>query len=145
MVDWKKFVEIREAELAAARERGPAYVVDLQWRRLREQALEADYPEFLALVDSAAREPRLRRLFPFTSMWVLCFSFRADDPSLAEAPAVIARQGGRYEVRAGRWGESIGETDSADQAVALVVANLPADLDAAVTPKDGEETAVNLR
>ena len=35
-------VEAREAELAAARERGHAHVVDLQWQRLREPAVEAD-------------------------------------------------------------------------------------------------------
>ncbi|KUH38870.1 MULTISPECIES: DUF6193 family natural product biosynthesis protein [Streptomyces] len=124
-MDWKTDTEAREAELAVARERGPAHVVDLQWRRLREQAVEADYSDFLVLLDAAASEPRLRQLFPFTSMWVLCFSSNIEKPSLAEAPAVVAQLDGRFEVKTDRWGDIIGETDSAHEAIALVVANLP--------------------
>ncbi|MFG3014026.1 DUF6193 family natural product biosynthesis protein [Streptomyces cinerochromogenes] len=124
-MDWKTYAETREAELAVARERGPAHVVDLQWRRLREQAVEADYTDFVALLDAAAAEPRLRRLFPFTSMWVLSFSADTEEPSFAEAPAVVAQPDGRFQVKSDRWGDIVGETDSADEAIALVVAHLP--------------------
>ncbi|MFI9341555.1 DUF6193 family natural product biosynthesis protein [Streptomyces sp. NPDC052773] len=124
-MDWKAYAEAREAEIAAARERGPSHLVDLQWRQLRERAAEAGYTGFLVLLDAAAAEPRLRQLFPFTSMWVLCFSSNVDEPSLAEAPAVVARLDGRFQVKADRWGDIIGETDSAAEAIALVVAHLP--------------------
>ncbi|MET9451784.1 DUF6193 family natural product biosynthesis protein [Streptomyces cinerochromogenes] len=49
--------------------------------QLREQTVEADYTDFVALLDAAAAEPRLRRLFPFTSMWVLCFSADTEEPT----------------------------------------------------------------
>lgn len=123
VMDWKAYVEAREAELAVARERGPAHVVDLEWRRLREQAVEADYSNFVVLLDAAASEPKLRKLFPFTSMWVLCFSSSPEEPSLAEMPAAVAQLDGRFQVKADRWGDVIGETDTADEAVAIVVAH----------------------
>ncbi|MEE1752861.1 DUF6193 family natural product biosynthesis protein [Streptomyces sp. SP18CS02] len=144
-MEWKKYVGIREAELAAARERGPAHVIDLQWRRLREQAVEADYTGLLGLLDAAAAEPRLRNLFPFTSMWVLCFSADTHKPSLVESPAVAARPDGRFQVMAQRWGDVIGETDSADEAIALVVAHLPECLGRAGTRAAGERAPDGLR
>ncbi|MFJ3104412.1 DUF6193 family natural product biosynthesis protein [Streptomyces sp. NPDC086835] len=144
-MEWKNYVETREAELAAARERGPAHVVDLQWRRLREQAVEADYTSFLDLLDAAASEPRLRQLFPFTSMWVLCFSSDTDKPSLAEAPAVAAQLDGRFQVLTDRWGDIISETNCAEEAVALVVAHLPERLGPAGTGTAGEQAPDNLR
>ncbi|MFC5889452.1 DUF6193 family natural product biosynthesis protein [Kitasatospora sp. CM 4170] len=117
--------EARAAELAEARERGPSHVVDLQWRRLRADAADAGYDAFVALLDAAAVEPGLRRLFPFTTMWVLCFGSDPGAPSPARTPAVLALPEGRFRVMAHRRGEVIGETDSAAAAVALVLARLP--------------------
>ncbi|MFG3497263.1 DUF6193 family natural product biosynthesis protein [Streptomyces sp. NPDC047928] len=62
---------------------------------------------------------------------------RGPGDRLTEAPTGVARLDGRFEVKADRWGDVIGETDSAEEAVALIVAHLPERLDAAGTGTDG--------
>ncbi|MFE9446557.1 DUF6193 family natural product biosynthesis protein [Streptomyces sp. NPDC006602] len=54
--------------------------------------------------------------------WVLCSSSDLDEPSLEVAPAVVAQRGGRFQVKADRWGDIIGETDPVGEAIVLVVA-----------------------
>ncbi|MFE5676335.1 DUF6193 family natural product biosynthesis protein [Streptomyces erythrochromogenes] len=120
-------------ELAAAHERGPAAVVDVQWRLMREQAaIEAEFPEFGLLVEAAHAEPRLRRLYPFSSHWTLGFAAHTGSP----CPPVVAvspAYGGRpYRVRESPQGDCLAEAATAQEAVALAVARLPPGLGAAV-------------
>ncbi|WP_226900672.1 DUF6193 family natural product biosynthesis protein [Nonomuraea phyllanthi] len=77
-------------------------------------------------------EPTLRQLYPFTSHFRLCFSSRASHPWSVRAPSIEPLRDGRFRVLHPRSPEVIGVTDTADAAVALAVANLPAGLGPAV-------------
>ncbi|WP_143659785.1 DUF6193 family natural product biosynthesis protein [Streptomyces pharetrae] len=125
-------------ERARAHERGPAAVVDLQWRLLREQAAgEPGFPEFGLLVEAAYAEPRLRRLSAFSSHWTLGFSASTGHSSKAEVAIVPACNGRPYRVREfPHDGGVIGETETADEAVALATAHLPVGLGPAVAGPD---------
>jgi len=88
-------------------------------------------------VEAAYAEPRLRQLLPFTSHWVLCFSRCTGSPHTTDVPwigYVISEN--RYKVRAPGWSDDdhhvFGEPATADEAVALLVANLPEGCAAAV-------------
>ncbi|GHF46353.1 DUF6193 family natural product biosynthesis protein [Streptomyces griseosporeus] len=125
-------------ERARAHERGPAAVVDLQWRQLREQAAgERGFPEFALLVEAAYADPRLRRLSAFSSHWTLGFSAGTGQSSGVEVAIAPAHDGRPYRVRASLHdGDLIGEADTADEAVALAVAHLPVGLGPAVAGAD---------
>lgn len=81
----------------------------------------------LALIEAARAEPELRRLYPYTSHFTLWFSASAGHPFAVTAPAVEPLPDGRFRVRGPRQTTVLGETDTAQAAIALVVANLPAD------------------
>lgn len=124
---------IEVSELAFAHERGPADAVAVQWNDVRALMREpmGDGPFKLGIraVDAAYAEPRLRRLFPFMSMWELHFSRCTGFPFTFDVPHIgYVRSEEAYEVR--RLGSSdvrvvIGQAATAEEAVALVVANLP--------------------
>jgi hypothetical protein len=114
---------LRTWELADAHERGEA--ISVRWRRLRERAAGDPRLRLQELVETAHEQPRLRALSPGTSMWWLTFSRRAAPPISDDLPRVMQLSGGRYQVRFvdGR----LEETNSAAQAIALVVDVLPDD------------------
>lgn len=120
-------------ELAEAHERGPADAVTVKWRQLRE-ALQGGvpFPTIRELVDTAYAEPRLRMLFPFTSQWSLHFTTCTGFPYTWVVPFVDPLKDGRFRVCGPSRGKVIGEADSAEEAIALVVAHLPADVGPAV-------------
>ena len=108
-------------ELAEAHERGEA--IPVRWRHLRARA--AGDPQLRGLVEAAHEQPRLRALSPGTSMWWLTFSRRAAPPISGDLPRVRQLSDGRYQVR---FDDSrLDETDSAAQAIAMVVGALPDD------------------
>ncbi|MFE6715127.1 DUF6193 family natural product biosynthesis protein [Streptomyces sp. NPDC057695] len=123
---------LRFGELAAAHERGPAAVVDVQWRLMREQAATAtEFREFGLLVEAAHAETRLRQLYPFSSHWTLGFAAHTGTPGppvVAISPAYGDRP---YRVREYPQGDCLAEAATAQEAVALAVARLPAGLGAA--------------
>ncbi|WP_143666248.1 DUF6193 family natural product biosynthesis protein [Streptomyces sp. CS057] len=125
-------------ERAKAHERGPAAVVDLQWRLLREQAAgEPGFPEFGLLVEAAYAEPRLRRLSAFSSHGTLGFSAGTGRSFTVEVAVVPACSGRPYRVqRYVHDGGVIGEAETADEAVALAAAHLPVGLGPAVAGPD---------
>ncbi|KJY24050.1 hypothetical protein VR46_42955, partial [Streptomyces sp. NRRL S-444] len=125
---------LHSSERAEAHDRGPATVVDLQWRLMRKEAAEApDFPEFGALVEAAHAERRLRELYVFSSHWTLGFSSCTGFPFQDEV-AIAPSSGGRpYRVLKHPHADVIGEAATAEEAVALAVACLPADLGPAVT------------
>jgi Family of unknown function (DUF6193) len=114
---------LRTWELAEAHERGEA--IPVRWRHLRERAATDPRLRLAELVEAAHEQPRLRALSPGTSMWWLTFSRRAVPPISGDLPRVMQLNDGRYQVRFddGR----LEETDSAAQAIALVVDALPDD------------------
>ncbi|CAL9427237.1 hypothetical protein SUDANB120_01970 [Streptomyces sp. enrichment culture] len=79
----------------------------------------------LALIEAAAAQPELRRLYPFTSRCVLRFGSRGGVPTEADAPALEPTRDGRFRVLSPSLQRVLGEADSAEEAVALAVARLP--------------------
>jgi Family of unknown function (DUF6193) len=96
---------------------------------LRKEAVEVNWPEYHALIEAAYAEPRLRRLYPFTSHWSLRFSTRTR-PGLSRDVLVCldAQHGKDYIVTMGYMGQYLGETATAQEAVLPAVRHLPADL-----------------
>jgi hypothetical protein len=140
---WRSGASLRElrglcpfldiGELAEAHERGPAEAVTVKWRQLREALREpVPFPQVRDLVDVAFAEPRLRQLFPFTSNWSLHFTTCTGFPYTWVVPFVDPLKDGRFRVCGPSRGTVIGEAASAEDAVALVVAHLPADIGPAV-------------
>ncbi|MER7669160.1 DUF6193 family natural product biosynthesis protein [Kitasatospora sp. NPDC096128] len=133
----ERFPFLASSELAEAHEHGAEAVVGLQWRWLRERAAgEAEFTGFGLLVEAAGAEPRLRQLSPVVSHRVLVFRPRTGFPCgvvLAIAPAYDGRP---YRVQRFPHGGLIAEAGTAEEAVALAVAHLPADLGPAVLGSD---------
>jgi Family of unknown function (DUF6193) len=122
--------------MAAARRRGPADAVEAQWLTLRlrwqwmTEAHEirspgAPYPRILALLEAAAAEPRLRRLYPFTSHFTLAFSSSTTHPWVLQAVGIEPRRNGAFRVRTRHAPDLSAEIGTAEQAVALAVEALP--------------------
>ncbi|MFE5325390.1 DUF6193 family natural product biosynthesis protein [Embleya sp. NPDC056575] len=75
---------------------------------------------------------RLRRLYPFTSHATLCVSSCTRYPYAIAAPPVDPLHDGRFRVRVPRSRDVIGVTDTAEEAIALVLDHLSADIGPAV-------------
>ncbi|MER5890605.1 DUF6193 family natural product biosynthesis protein [Streptomyces sp. NPDC001941] len=121
------------SERGEAHERGPAAVVDLQWRSMREKAAGApEFPAFGALVEAAHDEPLLRQLYVFSSHWTLGFSSCTGYPFRVVVAIAPADRDNPYRVMTGLHGASVAEPDTAHQAVTSAVSHLPADLGPAV-------------
>ncbi|MBT2234440.1 DUF6193 family natural product biosynthesis protein [Nonomuraea sp. NEAU-A123] len=118
---------IQVSELAKAHERGPADAVTVKWRLLRESVQESPIQGVLPLVEAAYAEPKLRQLYPFTSHWSLHFTTCTGYPFSWDAPFVDPMGDGRYRVCGPSRGIVIGEADTAEEAIAMVVGGLPAD------------------
>lgn len=125
---------LRSSERAEAHERGPAAVVDLQWRTMQEQAAEEpDFTGFGELVEAAHTEPRLRRLYVFSSHWTLGFSSSTGYPFRNEVAIVPSHSGSPFRVKRHPLSDDVlGEAATAEEAVALAVRHLPTDLGSAV-------------
>jgi hypothetical protein len=112
-------------------DQGPEHVVAGEWQRVRQGTPGGDDTNLHALVEAAYREPRLRRLYPYTSHEVLNFSTTTGYPFSPSPVSLTAYGEGKFRV----WnaaGAVLGDTATAEEAVALGVAHLPADLGPAV-------------
>lgn len=124
---------LHSSQSALAAERGPAAVVELKWRTMREQAAEGpDFPEFGTLIEAAHAEPRLRQLYVFSSHWTLGFSSCTGYPFRVEVAIAPGHGGAPYRVMQRPYSASIGETATAEEAVRLAVSQLPAGLGPAI-------------
>ncbi|MGW6412040.1 DUF6193 family natural product biosynthesis protein [Streptomyces vinaceus] len=111
---------------------GAADCVEARWQRLpttwrlmhERDGSPALSRGVLALIEAASAEPSLRRLYPFTTRFTLWFSARTSHPFEVAAPAVEPLPGGRFRVLSPTQKRVIGEADTAQAAVALVVAGL---------------------
>jgi hypothetical protein len=113
-----RFVQVQPT--AAAYERGEE--VGMRWQEYLA-SLGESFPELMAFVAAAAAEPKLRQLFPFTSMNRFCFSRCTGYPFTLDTPHVVPLGRDQYEVISSS-GESLGR-GNAEDAVALAVAALP--------------------
>ncbi|MGW4444437.1 DUF6193 family natural product biosynthesis protein [Streptomyces sp. NPDC004682] len=120
-------------ELAETHERGAAAVVAHQWREMRQLAAKApDFTAFAALVEAAHAEPRLRQLYVYSSHWTLGFSSCTGYPFRVEIAIDPPVNGESYRVRKRPHTAALGEAATAEEAVALAVSHLRADLGPAV-------------
>ncbi|MFI1972310.1 hypothetical protein BLA24_31900 [Streptomyces cinnamoneus] len=105
-----------------------AETVALAWQRVLSLEEDLLAPE---IARAAYAEPRLRELFPLVSHGALTLSRCTRSPWSNDVPTLYRRAGGGYVVI--RYGEGrLGEPDTVEEAVALIVANLPAGCGAAV-------------
>jgi len=116
----REFPFVRVSPDADAYERGEE--VEMKWRNYLA-SLGETFPELTAFVTAAAAEPRLRQLFPFTSMNRFCFSRCTGYPFTRDTPHVVPLGRNQYEVMS-YSGKSLGRGDAVE-AVALAVAALP--------------------
>ncbi|WP_341868300.1 DUF6193 family natural product biosynthesis protein [Streptomyces africanus] len=125
-------------DVAAARSRGPADAVEAHWQSLRlswqwRHAVHQirspgrPYPGIVALLEAAAAQPRLRRLYPVTSHFALLFSSSTSYPWTVQAGSIEPLHNGRFKVRRRSPFTLIGEVETAEEAVALVLELLPTD------------------
>ncbi|AUY54370.1 hypothetical protein EH183_21530 [Streptomyces sp. CB01881] len=90
------------------------------------------FPTVRDLVEAAHAEPKLRQLYPFTSHWSLHFTTCTGYPFTWVVPFVDPLRDGRYRVCGPDRGTVIGEADTAEQAIALVISHLPTSIGPAV-------------
>jgi hypothetical protein len=126
-----RFIQVEP--IAAVYERGEE--VEMRWREYLS-SLGKRFPELTAFVATAAAEPQLRQLFPFTSLNRFCFSRCTGYPFTRDTPCVVPLDRNEYEVMS-CTGVSLGRGNAAD-AVALVIAALPPNCGPAV-PGTAEE------
>jgi hypothetical protein len=113
-----RFVQVEPT--AVAYERGEE--IEMRWRQYLA-SLGERFPELTAFVAAAAADPKLRQLFPYTSMSRFCFSRCTGYPFTLDTPHVVPLGRDEYEVISSS-GESLGRGNAAD-AVVLAVAALP--------------------
>ncbi|MFD1938749.1 DUF6193 family natural product biosynthesis protein [Nonomuraea mangrovi] len=107
----------------------PAAVIASEWQWLLKDAREADWPQYQALIEAAHAEPKLRRLYPFTSHWALSFSTTPDYPfSLSFISIDSPRGTGGYTIREWWNGPTLTEVSTPAEAVSIAVARIPAEL-----------------
>ncbi|MFE7561486.1 DUF6193 family natural product biosynthesis protein [Kitasatospora sp. NPDC057500] len=118
---------IRFRPWALVHEREPFVGAELVWRIKLDRVHMPPYnrhPRAHALLEAAYAQPVLRRLMPVNSHFDLWFSTRIGEPWKANTGYVIGLDhDGPYSVR--KDGEVVARTESAEEAVALVVAALP--------------------
>ena len=125
------FVEL--GYLALASEQGPEQVVTAQWGWMFEETRAYGWPEYEALLEAACAEPQFRQLYPYSSHWTLRFSTTTGYPFSPDYVALDAWPGKPFVVKAHWWdGPVLGETATAEEAIALAVTRLPADVGPAV-------------
>ncbi|MET8450988.1 DUF6193 family natural product biosynthesis protein [Streptomyces sp. NPDC005209] len=136
-------------DTGAARRRGSADAVDAQWQRLvlkwrwlREvheiRRPGRAYPDMPHLLVAAGAAPRLRRLYPFTSHFTLCFSSRTSYPWAVQGGSIEALPTGGFKVYRHDPYAMVDEACTAEEAVVLAVGLLPSRADPVITGSTGE-------
>ncbi|MFB7667809.1 DUF6193 family natural product biosynthesis protein [Kitasatospora sp. NPDC056138] len=100
------------------------------WQRMRKRheirTPGTSYPGIVPLLEAAHAEPKLCRLYPFTSHRTLCLSSCTTFPYIVQVPSVHPLRDGRFRVRRPRSSGVIGYADTPEDAISLVTAHLPA-------------------
>lgn len=123
----KKFKFIKVDEKAKYFETGRE--VEWQWQSLQNYIPES-MPELLPFLNEANQNPRLRKLFPFTSHYNFCFSRCTGYPFSGDCPYALPSKNSGYQVFDSK-GKFIGE-GNAKESVELVIKNLPANINGAI-------------
>jgi hypothetical protein len=96
------------------------------------------YPGIVPLLETAAAQPRLRRLYPFTSHFALLFSSSTSYPWTVQAGSIEPLHNGRFKIRRRSPFTVIGEVETAEEAVALVLELLPTGPEPVITASADE-------
>jgi hypothetical protein len=112
------FIEVPAASYA--HENGDE--VEQKWQSLLE-SIPKTYPELNEFVTEASQRPRLRQLFPYTSLNTFCFSRCTGYPYTKDLPIVVPVKDNAYEVIS-RDGQALG-SGNANWAANIVEASLP--------------------
>lgn len=108
----------------------PADVIASEWQWLLKDADRADWPQYQALIESAHAEPKLRRLYPYTSHWALGFTEKPDVPYSTPSFVSIGSPWGTGDYTLREWwnGPDLHHAATAAEAIAIAVDRIPADL-----------------
>lgn len=110
-------------------DKNSAGVIASEWQWLLKDAVDADWPQYQALIESAHAEPKLRRLYPFTSHWALSFSSAPDYPFSPPFVSIDSPRGtGDYTIREWSNGPALNYVTTPAEAIAIAVDRIPADL-----------------
>ena len=124
------------ADSWAHHERGAEAYVGWKWGRLLERfrSAEREVVGLPELVEAAFRKEELRRLFPFTSLYLLCFSRCTGYPFTNDCPSVCPDRGGQgFVVFGSNLGSGVeSRCSTAETAIEQLVRLLPPGLGAAV-------------
>ncbi|HEY7222818.1 MAG TPA: DUF6193 family natural product biosynthesis protein [Micromonosporaceae bacterium] len=103
-----------------------------QWQQLRTRwSADPRFRRTADVIEAAYAEPMLRQLFPYSSHASLCFSACTGLPYSEGIPR-IDLDGHGYVIRAWLFGDVLGEAETPQGALAIVLAHLPPDLGPAV-------------
>jgi hypothetical protein len=114
------FLFVEASSAASAYESGE--IVELRWQQYLA-SLSKDHPKLRAFITAAAAEPKLRQLFPYTSLDNFCFSRCTGYPFTRDTPRIVPLGDDKYEVITFS-GTSLGRGGPIE-AIAIVVAHLP--------------------
>ncbi|MFG2004839.1 DUF6193 family natural product biosynthesis protein [Spirillospora sp. NPDC048911] len=103
-------------------------VIESEWQYLLKEARDRDWPEYQTLIEAAYAEPKLRRLYPFTSHWTLGFS-TTPYPFSPEFVGVSSPSGeGGYTIRDRANGIALTQVTTHTEAIAVAVDRISAGL-----------------
>lgn len=106
----------------------PADVIASQWQYMLKDAQHTDWPEYQALIAAAYAEPKLRKLYPYTSHWALSFS-ATPYPFTPSFATLEASRGGDYTIREWWNGPALTQVPTPAEAISIAVDRLPEGLD----------------
>ncbi|RBQ15799.1 hypothetical protein DP939_32800 [Spongiactinospora rosea] len=110
-------------------DKNSAGVIASEWQWLLKSAVDAGWPQYQALIESAHAESKLRRLYPFTSHWALSFSTTPDYPFSPPFVSIDPPRGtGDYTIREWWNGPALNYVTTPAEAIAIAVDRIPAAL-----------------
>jgi hypothetical protein len=114
----------------------PADVIAAEWQYMLKDAQQSDWPEYLALIEAAYAEPKLRVLYPYTSHWALNFS-ATPYPFTPSFATLVASRGGDYTVKEWWNGPALAQVTTPNEAISIAVDRIPEGLGQGVQPAQG--------
>ncbi|MFC4071920.1 DUF6193 family natural product biosynthesis protein [Actinoplanes subglobosus] len=102
----------------------PADVIAAEWQYTLKDAQQSDWPEYLALIEAAYAEPKLRRLYPYTSHWELSFS-ATPYPFTPSFATLVASRGGAYTVKEWWNGPALAQVTTPAETISIAVDRIP--------------------
>ncbi|WP_433469810.1 DUF6193 family natural product biosynthesis protein [Spirillospora sp. CA-128828] len=102
-------------------------VIESEWQWMLKEARNVGWPEYQALIEAAYAEPKLRRLYPYTSHCALGFAAAPDFPFATPSFVWVdsPRGDGDYTVREWWGGPALAQCSTPAQAIAIAVDRIP--------------------